>query len=119
MGTVLAVLAIYVFTLLAPLHHAAATQRDFAALGYAALSDWSVCVPLSEDHGHGSSQALGLVKCAAASVGKDEAVVPPLPVPVGAIERSAEPILYGRLAADAPSAIAPHMGQARAPPVMV
>lgn len=44
LGTALAVLAIYLLTVLTPLHQARASQLEFSALGYAALdSGWVWC----------------------------------------------------------------------------
>lgn len=70
-GTVFAVLAIYVVTLLAPLHHAAGLQRDFAALGYETYGGWSVCAQLSQE---GDTKPVEIVqaKCPASGIGKNE-----------------------------------------------
>ena len=43
-GTAFAVLAIYLLTVLAPLHHARASQLGFEQLGYATIeSSWVLC----------------------------------------------------------------------------
>lgn len=41
-ATAVAVLALYVLVLLAPLHQAAGLQRDLNALGYTSLDTWSI-----------------------------------------------------------------------------
>ena len=111
-GTALAVLAIYVLTLLLPLHQSAALSRELATLGFQNTSLWTVCmggeVPSPDDPAP--------AKCALASTGKHHfaMVLPPAP-----------PVLPARVAAPARLALAPlhgstrvpyHVGQARAPP---
>ncbi|HEV7346416.1 MAG TPA: hypothetical protein VGN60_12380 [Devosia sp.] len=74
-GTALAVLAIYLLTLLAPLHHARASQLDFDRLGYAApQSGWVLCTSgglLDQDGGE------RVAKCPAAGPG-NAALDPPV-----------------------------------------
>lgn len=66
----IAVIAIYILVLLAPLHQAAGLQRDFARLGYATLDNWSICAPLASHDEDGKAPAV--VKCAAAGIGKND-----------------------------------------------
>jgi hypothetical protein len=48
-GTALAVLAVYLLMLMAPLHQARASQLAFDAIGYANLNpDWSICSMLPD-----------------------------------------------------------------------
>ena len=64
----LAVLAMYFLTLLAPLHQAAASQYDFAELGYATSASWTICSSLTSEQTEDGSTApspcsvLGLAK---------------------------------------------------------
>ncbi len=117
-GTALAVLAIYVLTLLLPMHQAAGTQRDLAGLGFETVGNWSICVEIAKSVEDGEPAPAAL-KCPATGVGKYEfaAIVPvalPLPVPavVGTLAELPEPL--------APRAgIYRHFGQSRAPPVTV
>jgi len=51
MGAALAVLAVYVLVLLAPLHQAAGLQGDLARLGYESHLSWSVCTSVAQDEG--------------------------------------------------------------------
>jgi hypothetical protein len=76
-GTALAVLAIYLLTILSPLHQARAGQLAFEQLGYATLdTGWVLCNPAGAI-GHDSDIPVG--KCPATGIGKDElALSPPL-----------------------------------------
>ncbi|HEY0034192.1 MAG TPA: hypothetical protein VGB81_13075, partial [Devosia sp.] len=48
-GTAFAVLAIYLLTILAPLHQARASQLVFQELGYATVgTGWVLCTPLEQ-----------------------------------------------------------------------
>ena len=68
MATAIAVMAIYILVLLAPLHQAAGLQRDLARLGYATLDGWSICSPLAPQNEDGKPPLV--VKCPAASLAK-------------------------------------------------
>lgn len=70
----LALLAMYALVLLAPLHQAAATQRDFAKAGYETVASWSVCAPLAEDAD--GENTVAVVKCPAQGISKDGLVLP-------------------------------------------
>lgn len=113
-GTAFAVLAMYILTLLLPLHQAASMQRDLSDLGYETIGAWSVCASTAHDeNGDGVPAA---VKCPAAGIGKQNFAAP-LPGTV-AIEA---PVLgasvrYGDLAQPYAPGIPDHVGQARAPP---
>ena len=115
-GTAFAVLAIYLLTVLAPMHHARASQLALGELGYATIeASWVLCTPTSvagED-----SDAL-VAKCPAVGIGKTDFVLPVLgAVPVShhralaAPRHTAQPALL-------PRAIVPSGGP-RAPPVLV
>lgn len=72
-GTALAVLAIYLLTILAPLHQARASQLDFAKLGYETTSSgWVLCTAKDTS---GDSD-ITPVKCPAAGIGKNDLVLP-------------------------------------------
>ena len=116
LGTAFAVLAIYVLTLLAPLHQAAGLQRDLAKLGYETIGGWSICAPIQNDQ---DDKSPTVVKCAAAGIGKNELVaIEPATIDLGTV-RVGETIRYAEhVRADAP-AVHAHIGQARAPPVAV
>ena len=94
-GTALAVLAIYLLTVLAPIHQARASQLAFEELGYATIqSSWVFCTPSGIE---GQGQDISVSKCPAAGVGKDELALPLLDtVPAG----------HDRLALAAPLALA-------------
>lgn len=68
-GAAIAVLAIYILVLLAPLHQGAGLQRDLTALGYSSQDSWSVCGQLTKSED--GTQTV-IVKCAASGIGKNE-----------------------------------------------
>lgn len=116
-GTALAVLAIYLLTVLAPIHQARASQLAFEELGYTTIqSGWVLCTSAGAG---GQGQDITVSKCPATGVGKDELALPLLDAtPVGhdrlalaAPLASTEPIFLPRL-------IAPPAGP-RAPPASV
>ncbi|MDB5530962.1 MAG: hypothetical protein JWR51_4065 [Devosia sp.] len=76
-GTAFAVLALYLLTILTPLHQARATQLDFAALGYQTIeTGWVLC---SADTDRSEGKSL-VTKCPAAGIGKQQLVAPALAV---------------------------------------
>ena len=117
-GVAFAVLAIYVLTLLMPLHQAAGLQRDLNALGYSTLDSWSVCQPLAQDE-NGSPVEASALNCPATGVAKHQmaAVLPPVlqiePPTTADIIRFADEALLHALG------VPRHVGQSRAPPVPV
>lgn len=118
MGAALAVLAIYVLTLLLPLHQAAGLQRDLNAIGYSTLDSWSVCQPMAQDE-NGDPAAAAALTCPATGVAKQQvAVILP---PVLHIEppRQADIIRFARAPASPAPLLPDHGGQSRAPPVTV
>lgn len=52
-ATALMALSVILLTLLVPLHQSAASQRDFAAVGFASFSTWTICTaqPSQSDPG--------------------------------------------------------------------
>ena len=76
-GTAFAVLALYLLTILTPLHQARATQLDFAALGYQTVeTGWVLC---SADTDRSEGKSL-VTKCPAAGIGKQQMGAPTLAV---------------------------------------
>lgn len=115
-ATAIAVLALYVLVLLAPLHQAAGLQRDFDALGYASLDLWSVCAPLTVDQ---TDEQPDVAKCPFAGVGKfDVALAEPASLDFDLLRVATEPFCPS-VTEQGHSRNAPHIGQARAPPVTV
>lgn len=116
-GTAFAVLAIYLLTMLAPLHHARASQLAFEDLGYATIqSSWVLCTPSGLD---GQDRDVLVAKCPATGVGKADFVLPTFDtLPVGHnVASLAAPLLIA-VAAVLPRPVAPPSGP-RAPPVLV
>ncbi len=75
-GTAFAVLALYLLTVLAPLHHARASQLAFEQLGYATIeASWVLCTPTGAE---GQDSDVLIAKCPATGVGKAEFVLPAL-----------------------------------------
>jgi len=75
-GTALAVLAIYLLTILAPLHEARASQLAFEDLGYSTLTTGWVLCAAAYDAGGDSDNAVS--KCPVSGVGKPAALAPSL-----------------------------------------
>ncbi|WEJ33202.1 hypothetical protein [Devosia sp. SD17-2] len=117
-GTLFALLALYVLVLLTPLHQAAGLQRDLSGFGFETVASWSVCESLAAD-ANGDPLAAQNVKCPAASLGKT-ALAGPVP-PVLLIEAPGlSDILTYAEAGDSHALRRPdHFGQSRAPPVPV
>ena len=77
-ATAFAVLAIYLLTILAPLHHARASQLAFQELGYTTIdSGWVLC---SASETSGGKRDVTVAKCPAAGIGKPDVVAPALDV---------------------------------------
>ena len=116
-GTALAVLAIYLLTVLAPIHQARASQLAFEELGYAtSQSSWVLCTPAGTT---GQDQDITVSKCPAAGVGKDELVLPLLDaMPVGHDKLALAAPLTVTAPLVLPRPVAPPAGP-RAPPVPV
>jgi hypothetical protein len=112
-GTAFAVLALYLLTILTPLHQARATQLDFAALGYQTIeTGWVLC---SADTDHDEGKAL-VSKCPAAGIAKQYLLAPtPAVIALGA----AAPVLPIAYADLSPHRTAPRLNPSaspRAPP---
>lgn len=116
-SSAVAVLAIYVLVLLAPWHQAAGLQHELAELGYSSSSTWSICAAASPNDGGDDTSAK--VTCPAAGIGKQEFVA----TEPGSVELDIFRVAVGASYPDRPAprqpTIAPHIGQARAPPVTV
>lgn len=71
-GTAFAVLAIYLLTILTPLHQARASQLTFESLGYTTLSTgWALCGAPATDHSNAN-----LTKCPVTGAGKQGPAAP-------------------------------------------
>lgn len=118
MGTAFAVLALYVLTLLLPLHQAAGLQRDLNAVGYSTLEAWSVCQPMAADE-NGDPASAAALTCPAAGIAKHQftALVPPVLV----IEppTTSDVIRFAEAYRPHTPILPDHVGQSRAPPVAV
>jgi len=116
MGAAFAVLAIYVLTLLMPLHQAAGLQRDLNAMGFSTLEAWSVCQPMAEDE-NGDPASAAALTCPATGVAKQQltAVLPPVLV----IEppSTTDVIRFSQAHIHHKPVLPDHVGQSRAPPV--
>ena len=113
-----AVLAVYVLVLLAPLHQGAGLQHDLAKLGYSAPFTWSICAAALPGDG-GDSSSVGIT-CPIAGIGKQDIVATePGSVELDGILRTAVGVSYPDSPAPPRSTVARHVGQARAPPGIV
>lgn len=73
-GTAFAVLAIYLLTILAPLHEARASQLAFEKLGYSTLeTGWILCAPQGTP---GDNDEVLVGKCPATGIGKHDLALP-------------------------------------------
>ncbi|MCW5722808.1 MAG: hypothetical protein KIS86_16860 [Devosia sp.] len=118
LGATLAVLALYVLVLLAPLHQAAGLQRDLAGLGYETISAWSVCESLASAESDDPLAATA-VKCPAAGLSKPTFAAPPSPGLPAAIAQTTGVAAPRWSEAPHRWRLPPHVGQSRAPPVPV
>lgn len=116
-GTALAVLAIYLLTLLAPLHHARASQLAFNELGYVTTeAGWVLCTPMGVQ---GDDGDVLVAKCPATGVGKTEFVLPALNVlQLGRDTAALAAPLFTPNLSVLPRAVAPP-GGSRGPPAQV
>ena len=116
-GTALAVLALFILTLLLPMHQVAGLQRDLAQLGYEPAVTWSVC---GEIHSDGTpDKSPTAVKCPATGIGKYEfAGIMPDGAGIGVV-RQVTAVRYDGTAVVGFDSPRPHIGQPRAPPVTV
>lgn len=86
-GTALAVLALYLLTLLAPMHQARAGQLAFEQLGYGTtVSSWELCTPEGV-RGEGGDSSVA--KCPAAGIAKYDLVLPSFDVVPAGLDRVA------------------------------
>ena len=67
-GTALAVVGIYILTLLLPLHSAAGLQRNLASLGYETIGKVSICNPARPTNATPDTNLVD--NCAAAGIAK-------------------------------------------------
>ncbi len=114
-GTAFAVLALYLLTILTPLHQARATQIDFAALGYQTIQTGWVLCSAETDRSEGKSL---VTKCPAAGIAKQDLLTPTLAVIALGATTPVLPIAYAALSHDL---IAPRLNPSappRAPPAI-
>lgn len=114
LGTALAVLGVFVLTLLLPIHQAAGLQRDLARLGFESTVSLSVCGPVAEGQ---SNDVPTAVKCPATGIAKHDFAGP---VPVELVVAVAVESMSVRYADDRDVAVfsqALGVGQPRAPPM--
>lgn len=73
-GMALAVLALWMLSLLAPLHQTSGVLRELARAGHDISGAWSICVTLAQDE-TGADHLIQV--CPAKSIGKTDVAVPP------------------------------------------
>lgn len=111
----IAVIAIYLLVLLAPLHQAAGLQRDLDQLGFTSLDTWSICAALAEQIDE-DEQPLP-VKCAVSGIGKNElAAIEPVALDIGILP-VAVAVRFSQSHLLDPTGPQPSSGQPRAPPL--
>lgn len=112
----LALLAIWLLSLLAPMHQISRSIGDLSKAGIVSVTDWSLCVPVDPD-GDGPESAVSI--CPAQGIGKFDL---PAPAPA-ALPGTAFPV-FSVVAWDlAPERFWPRIqsepGQPRAPPAQI
>lgn len=114
-GAAIAVLALYMLVLLAPLHQSAGLQRELARLGFESGVSWSVCTSVADVDGD-KDQTPTAAKCPLTGVGKSQftAVLPPAAQPP--LVRSADPVRYEASGEANLLRRMEHPGQPRGPP---
>ncbi|MBO9588929.1 hypothetical protein [Devosia sp.] len=114
-GAAIAVLALYMLVLLAPLHQSAGLQRELARLGFESSVSWSVCTSVANPE-RGDSDTPTAAKCPLTGVGKSQfvAVLPPVVQPP--VVRDADPVHFEATAHSGPARPMEHPGQPRGPP---
>lgn len=113
-----AVIAVYVLVLLTPLHQASGLQRYLAELGHASSEAWSICGSTSP--GDEEEAPSGGINCPIIGIGKQALVGAQAgSVDLDNVLRVAIRAGYPDRPAPPRPTVAPHVGQARAPPVMV
>ena len=112
-GLALAMLAVWMLALLAPLHQTSGLLHAMAKTGHVLPGGWSICVALAQEEDGPDIPVSG---CPAHALGKTDIALPPQPVALPAlVTRSYEPLL--RAQDDAPAATRYWQpGQPRAPP---
>ncbi|WEF24849.1 hypothetical protein [Paracoccus sp. S3-43] len=75
-GMALAVLALWMLSLFAPLHQAAGLLREMAKAGHEISGAWSICVTLAQDQDRPDHPP---PVCPAQGIGKSEIALPPPP----------------------------------------
>jgi hypothetical protein len=117
-GIALAMLAMYVLTLLLPLHSSAGLQRDLNALGFSNLANWSVCSSIANDRDTDPADPAALT-CPATGVAKSQltAVLPPA-ITIEQPEAHELGSLVPSMSV-AMGSLPAHFGQSRAPPALV
>lgn len=114
-GTALAVLALYLLTILTPLHQARASQLAFNELGYATLeTGWVLCGPTDTQN----NTKPGISKCPVAGVGKQAIDLPQLPGFVHPLVLAAKVVAPIRVHTLHPAAVLDPAAPPRAPPVL-
>jgi hypothetical protein len=117
-GIALAMLAVYVLTLLLPLHQAAGLQRDLDTLGFATLDTWSVCQPLAAD-ADGEPDEAAALKCPATGTAKHQLAATLPPAITFALPAATLLLSLAEPAAPQAAILPDHIGQSRAPPAAV
>lgn len=116
LGMAMAVLALWMLSLLAPLHQTSGLLREMAKAGHDISGAWSICVTLAQD-ADGQDHAIPV--CPAQAIGKSDLAAPPPGFELASFRSAAGPVLL-------PAArVAPWSGpghsplQPRAPPAAV
>ena len=90
-GLALAMLAVWMLALLAPLHQTSGLLRAFAETGHVLPGGWSICVTLAQD---GDGPAAPVQLCPAQAIGKADLGLPPAQVVLAAVLPPAQPALW-------------------------
>lgn len=115
-GMAMAVLAVWMLSLLAPLHQTSGLLREMEKAGYDISGAWSICVTLAQDE-DGGDHAVPV--CPAQAIGKSDVLLPPPPVMPAGFVPVARGMVFGSEQSQThrPQNFTP--GQPRAPPAQV
>lgn len=113
-GMAMAVLALWMMSLLVPLHQTSGLLREMAKAGYDISDAWSICVTLAQDE-DGKDHTIQL-SCPAQGIGKDDIAAPPPPIQLAERIATSHDIRFPVEAVELhrPQTFEP--GQPRAPP---
>ncbi|MBL4916379.1 hypothetical protein [Szabonella alba] len=115
-GLALAILAIWMLSLLAPLHQSSGLLRVMADAGHQVPAGWSICITLDAD---GGDKDHAIPVCPAQGIGKSGLTAPPPPVMLAVLLQLPQAAAFSPATPRLHRAQNSPPGQPRAPPAQV